>query len=354
MTKITVRQALESDRGSWDDYVRNHPDASPYHLFAWLQAVNCSYHHSIFRLIAFRGDRIVGILPLAFFRLSSILCELVAGPYCDRGSCLADSASEEEALLKKAIEIAQQKRVSRLHLRGKLVGTLPTGIALAKPSNNKVSMILGLPGSTEELWNGFGSKLRSQIRKAEKNGLTFKWGNVEDLEDFYSVFSQNMLDLGSPVHSRRWFENVLKKYENQARMGLVYHNNEAIGCGIVLFCRDNVAIPWASTLRKYNKLNPNMLLYWNFLRYSVENEYNLFDFGRSTPGEGTYNFKYQWKAKPHPLFWGTYYLTGHSAKKANCQMSSRDDMKGMASLWARLPLWLANFLGPRLRRFINL
>ena len=91
-------------------------------------------------------------------------------------------------------------------------------------------MLLDLPSSAEELWDGFKSKLRSQIRKAEKNGLTFEFAN-EKIDDYYSVFSLNMRDLGSPVHSKKWFEEITKQFKDNAKLGLVYYRGKSIGAG---------------------------------------------------------------------------------------------------------------------------
>ncbi len=214
-------------------------------------------------------------------------------------------------------------------------------------------MLLNLPGSSEELWKSFKSKLRSQVRKAEKNDLTFRWGDLEDLDTFYHVFSRNMHALGSPVHSREWIEKILVNYGASARMGLVFKENQPVGCGIILFTKDTVSIPWASTLREFNRLSPNMLLYWNFLKYAADNEKKLFDFGRSTLNEGTYRFKKQWGAEPVPLFW---YQTSLSARNQQIQSKSKESTKRekLADLWSKMPLSMANFLGPKVRKYISL
>jgi len=176
----------------------------------------------------------------------------------------------------------------------------------------------------------------------------------EDIKSFYQVFSQNMLELGSPVHSKYFFASILKSYGGSCRMGLVFLDEKPIGCGIILFCGTHTAIPWASTIRKYNKLGPNMLLYWNLLQFSIKAGANLFDFGRSTPNSGTYRFKAQWGAQPNPLHWDklpvdiNQYASPASLKQhgVNRQLA--------ANLWSKLPLSIANLIGPKLRQYISL
>ena len=144
-------------------------------------------------------------------------------------------------------------------------------------------MILDLPESSEALWSSFKSKLRSQIRKPRKEGLTFRMGSSELIDSFYQVFSRNMKDLGSPVHAKKWFQAVLDYFGERAHVGIVYREDLPMASGIVLDCRQTVSIPWASTLREYNSLSPNMLLYWGFLEYACSSGFKTFDFGRSTP-----------------------------------------------------------------------
>jgi len=140
----------------------------------------------------------------------------------------------------------------------------------------KVRMLLKLPASSEELWKSFKSKLRSQIKKAEKNGLSFRWGTRADITDFYMVFSRNMHTLGSPVHSKKWIEAVYNGYGTNARIGLVYKDTLPVGCGMILSTEHGVSIPWASTLREFNRLSPNMMLYWNFLKFASDQGKNKF------------------------------------------------------------------------------
>jgi FemAB-related protein (PEP-CTERM system-associated) len=211
-------------------------------------------------------------------------------------------------------------------------------------------MVLDLPDSAEELWNGFKSKLRSQIRKPGKEGLEFRIGSLELLDDFYNVFRHTMKDLGSPVHAKRWFECVLEAFADRARVGVVHLRGRAVAAGIALECGRTLTIPWASTLREYNHLSSNMLLYWGFLEHACTGGFKLFDFGRSTPDEGTYRFKQQWGARPEPLFW--YSPSGRREEPAPASKNGARKLAEKA--WSRLPQTVADTLGPKVRKFISL
>ncbi len=349
---ITVTFAKKSDQKRWDTYVSSHADAWPYHLYAWKNAIEKAYAHKAYYLIAEENQKIVGVLPLIHLQFPGLVNELTALPYCDVGNCLYDEEKAYDLILTVAVKLGEKLAVDKIHLRGGQVGSDRNHLNLVNEANDKVRMFLDLPKSADILLASFKSKLRSQIRKAEKNGVHFQWGNIENINEYYSVFSGNMRDLGSPVHSRRLFKAILENYGDAARLGLVIVKGKCIGGLIILTMASKVSIPWASTLRKYNRLAPNMLLYWNFLKYSCDSGFNHFDFGRSSNNEGTYRFKYQWGARPTALDWYSVYLKDPGLYKNTSQSSSLRET--FEKMWQKMPLPAANFLGPLIRKHISL
>ena len=212
-------------------------------------------------------------------------------------------------------------------------------------------MLLALPGSGEELFKSFKSKLRSQIRRPQKEGMKTIIGGLEILDHFYRVFAANMRDLGSPVHSKKLFGQIFQAFGENVKIGVVYCQNGPVAAGLIVCFRDIVEIPWASSLRGYNRFSPNMLLYWSLLEHASDKDYRRFDFGRSTPGKGAYGFKKQWGAEPYPLYW---YIYGLSRYETLASMNESMAMSRAVALWQRLPLFLANLIGPRIRASISL
>jgi hypothetical protein len=106
-------------------------------------------------------------------------------------------------------------------------------------------------------------------------------------------------------------------------------------------------IPSASSLRDYNRFSPNMMLYWELLKLAIEKGYSCFDFGRSTPGEGTHKFKQQWGARQHQLYWYYWLREGHSLP----ELSPDNPMYKLAiSLWQKLPVWFTQIISPSIIR----
>ncbi len=359
MSNFIIKIAENSDALSWDNYVLNHPDAGSYHLFGWKAAVEEVYGHKGYYLIAEDDSKIVGVLPLIFFKLPWGRSALISLPYCDYAGPLGKNFVCQ-ALFKKSLKLASELRVSEIELRCPEKYPINSNNKPTNIASHKVRMLLTLPASSQELWGGFKSKLRSQIRKAKKNGLVFRWGKADSANDiklFYYIFSRNMHALGSPVHSRRWIEAVLCNYGENARMGLVFKDAQPIGCGIILCTPSMVSIPWASTLREFNRLSPNMLLYWNFLKYAADSGRKFFDFGRSTPNEGTYRFKKQWGAEPKQLYWYRIGLNSREIdfnKQNTLKNNNKKTRKWAENCWHSLPLSVVNILGPKIRKYISL
>ncbi len=347
---LEIRNTHNVDHAAWDQYVLSRTDHATYLTSAWRRAVEAGYGNRTYYLGAFEQGSLFGVLPLVLVRLPLSRGRLVSLPYCDYGGLLASSSDAADALLCQAIALARRLSAG-LEVRG--VDSHP---ALTQHGGfcqvtNKCRMVLELPGSSARLWQGFRSKLRSQVKSAVKNGLTCALGRDELLPDFYEVFCRNMRDLGSPVHSSSWLRSVLASFGTHARVGIVYKGPIAVASGIILTQGNQTSIPWASSLREFNRLNPNMLLYWTFLEYAADNGASFFDFGRSTPGEGTYEFKKQWGAQPVPLHWFAYGRRSPRRSRFHVTGVLQSAAEG---IWRKLPLTIANAAGPSIRRFVSL
>lgn len=347
---MQIRRATEDDRNRWDAFVAAHSEGTPYQFWAWQEAVKKAYGYKHQYLLAEEADNICGILPLIDFRVPLRGSRLISLPFCDAGGVLAQDDNIAVALMKKA------EQHTSFHLRS----TSPQLPHLVN-NTNKVRMLLDLPADGATLMEGLKSKVRSQVRKPYRDGLNAHLGGHELVNDFYTVFSENMRDLGSPVHSRDWIDAIVESYAEKARVGVVYTpQGDIAAAGIILLHPNLVVIPWASARSVFNKLNANMFLYWTFLEFACDSAYPRFDFGRSTPEEGTYRFKKQWGATPHPLYWYDVsaeprqrYRQGAGCNKA-MQRRTSYLRRGITSVWQRLPLSVANILGPELRKYIAL
>ena len=351
---ILVRKATVEDQIEWNKYIAEHGDASAYHHYAWVQAVQNAYNQENASVIAkdTATNKVIGIFPAIALHIPLVGKNICSLPYCDVGYGLADNQEIYNAMLTYLQRSSTPKKIQKLEIRAIDTETFDRDLL----KNKKVRMLLELPSSSEELMASFKSKLRSQIRKAEKNSLTVSLGiDEQHVLHFYDVYSKNMRDLGSPVHSIKWFREILAAYKEQCLISIVYSNDEPIGGGLIIKSGREASIPWASTLREKNKLAPNMLLYWSLLAHCADNNIKRFDFGRSTFDEGTYKFKKQWGAIPQLLKWQTFTNTGIAITGKEANADSPNRLRAVAeNVWRKLPLKITIALGATVRPYISL
>jgi len=211
---------------------------------------------------------------------------------------------------------------------------------------HKVTMLLRLQDTAEAQWAALDNKVRNMIRKAEKSDLSSESGGSELLDAFYAVFTENMRDLGTPVYPRGFFSSVMQRFPGRTRIHVVRLGGEVVASSLTFAWRDSVEVPWASSLRRHRDKSPNNLLYWAMLQQAIADRRDVFDFGRSTPNEGTYHFKTQWGAQPGAMHWEYWLASGVVPNQ------SPDNPKFQAAIatWRRLPLWVSNRLGPHIVR----
>jgi serine/alanine adding enzyme len=382
---ITIKPYNEEHKTLWDNYVMQHPKATLFHLIPWKNIIEKTYGHKTCYLIAIgktedkitigryaepKPERptvqVVGILPLVHLKHFFFGNSLISIPFFDMGGILADNEDIEKTLLKEAIRLGKKLKADNIELRHprrlswfdsnevqqstENAQSATRNVSFVTKSH-KVRMLLDLPEFSESLMKSFKSKLRSQIKKPLKEGLYPKVGGIELLEDFYKVFSINMRDLGSPVHSKTLIRNVLEEFPDHAKIVMVYKSGQAVACSMVVGFKDTLENPWASALKGYSRLSPNMLLYWSMLEHACDNGYAYFDFGRSSPDEGTYKFKKQWGTKPAPLFWHYIFLKGNPGDLGN---SERSKLNNAVQYWQKLPVLVTKVIGPRIRKHIGL
>ena len=334
MTVETITSGFEQ----WDDFVHKHPESRGPHLWHWKTVIEKSFGHRCHYLAAREHGELRGVLPLTHLRSRLFGSFLISVPFLNYGGIVATDEAAYRALYEHAIALGKELQVAHLELRH-----VAPALSGAPTKQHKVSMLLELPDNPDTLMNGFKAKLRSQIKKPVKEGLTANFGREDELDNFYEVFAINMRDLGTPVYSKKFFANVLSAFPENARICTVYHQGQALASGFVFGFRDVLEIPWASSLRDFNALAPNMLLYWSVLEFAIKQGYKFFDFGRCTPGEGTYKFKEQWGAKPLSLHWQYWMANGGALP----DLSPHNPKYQFAiECWQRLPVPVTRLLGP--------
>jgi FemAB-related protein (PEP-CTERM system-associated) len=344
MIGIHITQNVTGE--AWNRYLDGHAHSKIYHRHEWQSIYRDVFRQTTCQLTARRGAEIVGALPLVFIRTIRAERMLVSLPYVNYAGICANDETATRALWQAAARVAADNGCRWMELRGG--ASLPNGEG-AIVSGHKVRDFLLLPATASDMWEGFRSKLRSQVKKAWKNGLTEKTGGPELLPAFYRVYRRNMRFLGSPPLPDAFFAAVFEQFPDQATICCVEDGGDPVATGILLKSGPVLEVPWAASRPRSRSSAANMLLYWTMIRHAIETGHSVFDMGRSTPGTGSHRFKRQWGGRSRPVAW-TYWQRRPADLPSYTQ--GGQDLAMARRVWSHLPLWLTETLGGRLIRHI--
>jgi FemAB-related protein (PEP-CTERM system-associated) len=339
---VTRVEPFAGSAAEWDAFVRRCPGWTPYQLHGWKPILEELFSHECRYLAAYGADgALTGVLPLARVRSALFGDYLISMPFLNYGGPLGEHQAIV-ALAGRAVALAQEAGADLLELRCR--EKLPLGLSA---SHRKITVRLDLPdGDPDPLWRALDAKVRSQIRRPSKEGVTVEFG-PEHVGPFFDVFARHMRDLGTPAQSRRLFDALTEVFPDNVWFGVAYLAGRPIAAACGFRWGAEFEMTWAAALREHSRIAPNMLLYWRFIERCVLDGVRTFDFGRCTPGSGTHRFKRQWGGRDEPLWW--YQMAqGRAATPSPNDKRFRWGPK----IWQRLPVPIATFLGPRIVRYL--
>ena len=336
--RVTVREAPSED---WDAFVMQAPDASLYHLSGWTELAREVFgHRTLFVESRELGGSLVGVLPVVQQRSWLIGNFATSVAFFNYGGALAEDPDVARQMMVRASEAADKLGCRFLEFRD----------TQGRPGDwaartDKIVLRLELASTFDDLSTRLGSKLRSQVKRAEREGVQCKTGTSALLDDFYAVFAENMRDLGTPVYPKRFFEAILRRFERHCQLVVIDWRGQPVAAAFLVFWRGRAEVPWASCRAEGKPLGMNMKLYWELLSLSIARGCNVFDFGRSTAGAGADRFKRRWGAQPVPVYWYRWERGARPTESAAGEERGRL-MRLATAIWQRLPLRIANTLGP--------
>jgi FemAB-related protein (PEP-CTERM system-associated) len=342
-----VELANARREAEWQTYIEGAPHASLYHALEWREVLQRTFGHRSWYLMAQDNGRTRGVLPLVEMKSSLFGHFFVSLPFLDYGGILADTPECEAALATAAADLAAKRGAHHIELRQSFAAAR-CAEAGWKLRQHKAALVIPLNVDPDTRWAGLSSRLRGKVRKAEKSGATFSIGTAEELDDFYRVFGLNMRDLGTPVYSPAFFENVLR-FAKDATVLLVRREGWPAAGAIAVRRGDRVELPWICSDYSQSSFSVNEYLYWNAIRWAFNSGARELDLGRCSIDGGTYRFKMQWTPEVRPLFWYYWLAPGNELP----ELSANNPKYALAvRCWKKMPLALANRVGPWIVRNI--
>ena len=331
----------------WQAFVTSTPNASLYHALEWRDILLRTFGHRSWYLMARERGVVRGVLPLVEMKSSLFGHFFVSLPFVDRGGIVADTSVCEAALATAATDLIRKTGSRHVELRQSAAASnlAEAGWTLRQ---HKAALVVRLNSNSETLWSDLSSRLRGKVRKAGKVGATFSVEGAEALEEFYRVFSLNMRNLGTPVYSSTFFQNILR-FANNAVVLLVRLEGRAVAAAIAIRRGERIELPWICSDYAQASSQVNEFLYWKAIEWACKSGASNLDLGRCSVDSGTYRFKIQWNPEVHPLFWYHRLASGVDFP----EFSPANPKYALAAhCWKKIPMALANRMGPWIVRNI--
>ena len=314
---------------------------SVFHRPAWLLAVESGTGNMAHALLVARGGKIAGYLPLSEIHSPLFGRMLASSGFAVEGGILARDQGSATALAQGAQELAQRLSCSTVELRG---GPVPAGWHVRSESH--CGFVASLAADDEAQLLAIPRKQRAEVRRGLGHALDVRVGRAEeDRAAHYAVYAASVRNLGTPVFPRSLFDAVLDKLD--ADILTVWRGGEPLASVLSLYHAGAVMPYWGGGTAAARHWRANDVMYYALMSHARTRGCDRFDFGRSKTGSGAYHFKRNWGFDPQPLSYGVWTAPGHAPRDAD-PTSARHAAR--IALWKKLPLPLANRLGPLIAR----
>ncbi|MFQ5413044.1 MAG: FemAB family XrtA/PEP-CTERM system-associated protein [Phycisphaerae bacterium] len=341
--RVRVTECHLSARGPdardvWDAYVQSHPHGTLFHTTAWYRAVKQSFPHDGHYLIAHRGDRVVGVLPMFLVKSWLTGRMLVSVPYGVGGGIIADDADATAALFETARHIAADLRCRVIDFRSEHAAVPELGVI-----DRYVGFRSALPASSSDVLGGLPRKARAAARKArDRHGLRVGFGD-RHFERVWSLYCRSMRRLGSISYPRAFVRNLLKETPDRHWVSLVTLHGRPVA-GLITFMFKQTVMPYfVGTTDNARTYNAGHYVYLTLMEHAVDAGYRVFDFGRSRRDNlGCCEFKRLHGFAPRPLGYQRYVPPGMRPSELS---PSGPRIRRIRRVWTHLPLSVTRLLG---------
>jgi len=336
---LRIGELRPADFSRWDQFVSSCSEATFFHRAGWKTVIERAFGHRTYFIYAEAGGRIEGVLPLA--EVSSLLFGHTLGslPFCVYGGIAAASERARRALDEAARALAEKLRVDHLEYRS-LTPRHPDWAH----KDLYVTFRKELDSDVERNLLAIPRKQRAMVRKGIKSGL--KSEIDEGVERFFAAYSASVHRLGTPVFSKRYFQILTEVFGSDCEVLTVTREEGRLIASVLSFYfRDEVLPYYGGGTAEAREVAGNDFMYWEVMRRACERGIRVFDYGRSKRGTGSFDFKKNWGFEPQPLHYEYLLVKGKRVPEHN-PLNPKYSL--FIKLWQRLPLRLANFIGPHI------
>ncbi len=339
-----IRTADLSDpieRARLDVFVAAQDSSTPFHRTAWSIAIERACGAKAHYLVAEGASGIAGVLPLHEVRSPLFGNALVSAGFAVGGGVLG----QEAGLIEAMVAHGRQCGCGTVELRG---GPMPdTGWKIDEETY--LGFVRPLAGDDEAQLQAIPRKQRAEVRRALGFDLDVRvGGRAEDLAAHYRVYAESVRNLGTPVFPRTLFSEVLAAFGDDADILTVSKEGRPLASVLSLYHKGVVYPYWGGGVADARTWRANDMMYYALMLHARRDKgCTHFDFGRSKAGTGPAAFKKNWGFEGMPLRYAKRSTDGQPVRDVN-PLSPKYRLQ--VSLWQKLPLPIANLLGPWISR----
>ena len=335
--QVRVRPFQSGDSERWDIFVRGCAEGTFFHLSPWRRVIERAFGHRTYYLVAERAGEVTGVLPLTHVKSALFGSSLIANAFAVQGGPIAADTESLHLLETEAERLMDTLGVPVLEMRSlsETRGDWP------KKSGLYAIFRKPIDPSVDANMKSVPRKQRAMIRKGIQNGLR---SEIDcDVDRLHRVYAESVHNLGTPVFAKSYFRILREEFSYCSDIVTVTCKGKAISAVLNFYFRNEVLPFYGGGTEMARGLAANDFMYWEVMRRACERGCSIFDFGRSKIGTGAHAFKRNWGFEPMPLVY-------------QYRLAARQDMPDLSPLnpkyallvaaWKRLPLQVANRLGP--------
>ncbi|HLO18433.1 MAG TPA: GNAT family N-acetyltransferase [Anaerolineales bacterium] len=342
---MIITELTANTRRLWDGYVTSSARGLPQHLSGWQEVQRQTYGHRPHYLMAMEGNQVVGVLPLFLIQSLWLGNTLRTMP----GGLCADNDEVALALIERGRSWAQAINARRFFIadtRQAWPGDLLT-------TTNHVCWVLDVRLEAEALWKGLDDNIRRQVRIARDHKLRVAIDRTGQLlKTFYEIFSDFAHQSGTPLFGLHFLENVIQTFPSSFSIAVVYQEERPLGGYFQLELGHTIYGMWGGTPRQFLQLRPVYLAYWEIIQDAIKQGFHRVDMGRSPAGSNASKFKGQWGGVSQPIYQQRIVFGHDRSPYQGNEFQQGRLFKLVTYLWPKLPLSIARYVGPKLRRHV--
>jgi FemAB-related protein (PEP-CTERM system-associated) len=339
--QATLHLMQPHEMARWDAFVHSCPEATFFHRAGWQTVIEGAFGQKTWFYYVEQDGRIEGVLALCEIKSRLFGHSLGSLPFCVLGGVAAVSDAARAMLDQAAHELAVKLNVGHLEYRN----LLP-----AHPDDPNwhrkdlyVTFRKAISGDDEENINAIPRKQRAMVRKGIKAGLV---GEIDQhVERLFTAYSTSVHRLGTPVFPKKYFALLKQVFGDDCEVRTIVLDGRIIGSVLSFYFRDEVLPYYGGGMPEARAVAGNDFMYWNLMQAAAARGCRMFDFGRSKLGTGAYDFKKNWGFTAQPLAY-EYKLYAAAAVPDNNPLNPKYQL--FIKLWKKMPLALANVLGPHI------